>query len=270
MSDQNSVFNSEQQATQPQEQNQPQEQSQESQQTTQPPQEPQQPDTQSGSVFADQLASIKNESGEPKYRDVQTALDALKHSQDYIPQLKADNERLQRELEEAKNNAKRMEELEQTIDRLTASQGTQEEAPQGAQGLTPEQIQELLDKRLAERETQAQVQKNLEQVETTLRTQYGDKAAEVVTQKANEYGMTPAELQKWAEKSPQAVLALFNAKPSTSGGKTKPSSSVNIPPTTPSNEVEVPKLDRFASTKEKTDHMAAIKKRVYQRLGVDE
>ena len=50
---------------------------------------------QSDNSFADLLGSIKNERGEPKYKDVQTALDALKHSQDFIPQLKIEKEQLE-------------------------------------------------------------------------------------------------------------------------------------------------------------------------------
>jgi len=35
------------------------------------------------------LSGIKNERGEQKYKDVKTALEALKHSQEYIPEVKS-------------------------------------------------------------------------------------------------------------------------------------------------------------------------------------
>lgn len=266
MSDQTSVFEEQTQATKPQET--PTEQPQESE--TPPAQEQQQPNAQSDSVFADKLASIKNESGEPKYRDLPTALDALKHSQEYIPQLKSENESLKQEVERLKQNEERMAQLEQTLERLAAPKEESAEAPQGAQGLTPEQIQDLLDNRLAERERQSVVQANLQQVEQALSTQYGEKAQEVVAQKAQEYGMTAADLKSWAEKSPQAVLALFNAKSSAQGGKPKPSSSVNIPPTAPNQDEEIPKLSRYASTKERAEQLAAIRRQTYKRLGIEE
>jgi len=260
-----SVFEEQTPATQPQEEN-----TQQTQEPQTPPAEPQQSSAQSDSVFADQLASIKNESGEPKYRDLPTALDALKHSQEYIPQLKSENETLKQEVERLKEQASKVEQMEETLNRLAASKSESEEAPQGTQGLTPEQIQDLLDNRLQEREQQAKVQANLSEVEQALSTQFGEKAQEVVAQKAQEYGMTPADLKSWAEKSPQAVLALFNAKSSAQGGKSKPSSSVNIPPVAPNNEIEVPKLSRYASSKERVEQMAAIKRRVYQQYGVEE
>ncbi len=91
MSDQTSVFaeQSQEPATPAQEQAPQQEQ----QSQVQQPEQPAAPQP-SDNVFADQLASITNERGEPKYKDLPTALQALKHSQEYIPSLKQENETL--------------------------------------------------------------------------------------------------------------------------------------------------------------------------------
>ena len=39
-------------------------------------------------LFTDQLAAIKNDQGVPKYDTVEKAIEALQHSQQYIPELK--------------------------------------------------------------------------------------------------------------------------------------------------------------------------------------
>ena len=50
------------------------------------------PTPSSNDQLANLLTGIKNERGEPKYKDVQTALEALRHSQEYIPTLKQEKE----------------------------------------------------------------------------------------------------------------------------------------------------------------------------------
>ena len=60
-----------------------------------PTQETTDPSSASIDAFAHQLFAIKNERGEPKYTSLSTALDALKHSQEYIPQLQTQNDQYQ-------------------------------------------------------------------------------------------------------------------------------------------------------------------------------
>ena len=45
-------------------------------------------------LFNDQLDTIKNDKGERKYGTVEQALEALKHSQEFIPSLKEDKDNL--------------------------------------------------------------------------------------------------------------------------------------------------------------------------------
>jgi len=267
MTDQSSGSVFDEPATQPQESTTEQTQEQETTQTTQ------QPNAQSDNLWADQLASIKNESGESKYKDVPTALDALKHSQEYIPALKSENETLKQEIEQLRQKAQRAEELEQTIDRLGQQQEPKEEQ-QTSQGLTAEQLQDLLEQKLSEREKAQAAQQNSQQVEQAIRQAYGEKASDVVAQKAKEYGMTAEQLGQWAANSPKAVMALFEIKSSAQGGKSSPSSSVNIPPVTTKDEEELPKPKRSllggASSKDQAEYMAALKRRTNKRLGIED
>src|SRR6478735_4892142 len=73
--------------------------------------------------FDNLLDSIKNERGERKYADINTAFGALKASQDYIPQLKTelDSEKAARLALEAE--VQRLKTIEDTVTKLT-SQGT--------------------------------------------------------------------------------------------------------------------------------------------------
>lgn len=236
-----------------------------------PQQEPQQqPPASSDDLWADQLATIKNERGEPKYKDLPTALDALKHSQEYIPSLKQENEslkemveRMERELQERKN-------LEETIDRLTAK--PEQPAPQEYQGLTEEQVAGLLEQRLAEREAQQKAEQNARQVEDALLQRYGDKARDVVSQKCQEYGMSPSEMQEWARKNPKAVSALFDVKPTPQGKTT--TSSVNIPPTSPNTDVPLERPEKSllsgSTTKDIAEYMRKVREDTHKRLGVTE
>lgn len=233
----------------------------------------QQQSASSGDVFADQLASIKNERGEPKYRDLPTALEALKHSQEYIPQVRQENETLKQELERLKADLEQRSSLEETVGRLTAQQREEAApAPQELQGLTPEQVEELLEQRLTEREQRQKAQANETQVSQAIQAKYGEKARDVVQSKAQEYGMTPAEMQQWAAKNPKAVLALFEVKPTPQGNKPS-SSSVNIPPVRPneSNDLAQPEksLLRGASMKDQMEYMRRVREHTNKRLGIE-
>lgn len=264
MVDQPSVFSEQEQPTQAPEQSPVTEQPE-----SQPPQE-QQPSASSDNLWADQLASIKNERGEPKYKDLPTALEALKHSQDYIPQVKKENETLAEQVERLTQELQRRTDLEETVERLTAK--PEQPAPQESKGLTEEQITGLLEQRLAQRELEQKAQANSQQVEQAIVQRYGDKAQATVAAKAQEYDMSLAEMQQWAQKNPKAVLALFDVKPSPQG-KSYTGSSVNIPPNHPQPDQSLAPPARSllsgATTKELNDYMAQVRADTHKRLGVE-
>lgn len=267
-----SVF--EEQATQPNQEQVPTQQ-QEQTPAQQQPQQGQQPTAPQDSVFADQLASITNERGEPKYKDLPTALDALKHSQQYIPQVKQENETLKTEIERLKAELEQRGSLEETVQRLTSQkQQPDQPTPQELQGLTPEQVEELLEQRLTERDQNQKAQANSQSVEQAIVAKYGDKAASVVQSKAQEFGMSLSEMKAWAAKSPKAVLALFEVKSSPQGTHQNYSSSVNIAPVRPKEPEELAppekSLLRGASSKDQAEYFAKVRENAYKRLGVQD
>lgn len=270
MSDQTngSVFSNDP-ATQPNEQAPQGEQQSHQQAPAQPA-----PPASSDNMFADQLASITNERGEPKYRDAQTALDALKHSQQYIPQLKQENESLRAELAQMREQVSKFGNIEETLERLSAQQQSSQEQPPAQQGMTPEQIQELLEQQLTQREQQRTAQSNAQRVSDAIAQRYGDKAREAVAQRAQEMGTTSERLGQLAAENPDMVLALFDAQPRNPQGKPTTGSSVSIPPINPDRTGQLEKPEKSllsgASSRDQTDYMAKVRRAVYERHGISE
>lgn len=159
--------------------------------------------------FSDLLKGIQNERGEPKYRDVPTALDGLRNAQQFIEQLKAEARNKDNELATLRAEVDKLKAVQESIDKLG---GIQKEAPQNnAQMLSPEAIADLVNQALTQRETQTIQKKNIEAVTQSLAAKFGEKAEEQFYSKARELGLAPQEFNALAAKSPQAVLALFGA-----------------------------------------------------------
>ena len=118
-----------------------------SEQTTAPQQQAQQPSTQQP-AFNDLLASITNEKGEPKYRDVPTAMDALKHSQAFIAQLKAEKDALAAEKALLASENEKLKTVEETVFKLTSQQQQQTTtSPVITEEVVASLVQDTLNKR---------------------------------------------------------------------------------------------------------------------------
>lgn len=234
-----------------------------------PPQEPQHQAP--ANAYLDLLAGIKNEAGLPKYATVDEALKALAHSQAYIPEVKNQLTQREQELAQLRAELEQRQSLEEVVSRLATKNQPEPSANQPVgSGLDESAVMKLVQQHLEQREATTVAQANQQQVEAALRAKFGDKATEVVQQRAAELGLTPKALGELSSKSPQAVLALFNA----SGAPApKPSlSSVHIPST---NNPSQPALERpnksllsGAKTQDQVDYMAKIRAKVYQDNGI--
>jgi len=246
MSDPTSVFNSNQ-----------------SQET--PVQEPSQ-----ASAFTDQLSKIRNEKGEQKYNSVDTALEALSHSQSYIPQLKTEVETQEAEIKRLREELEKRSAVEDVVGRLTAQQPQPEITPQ-VSGLNEQDVLNLVQNFSAQQAAQSQAQGNEKQVSDTLFGKYGDKTQEVVSAKAAELGMTVEALQTLSQTSPQAALQLFGQTGSSPAPRAT-SGSVNIPPSYNQPEGLQPptkSLLRGASTKEQIEYLRKIREHVYNKHNIE-
>lgn len=221
------------------------------------------------SAFEDQLKMIKNEEGSQKYDSVPKALDALAHSQAYIPQLKTENETMKAELERLKSELASRESVSEVVEKITAQQGQQESPPQ-VQGLSEQDVVKLYEQLDTQKQAAKLAAQNEAAVSNALFQKFGDKMTDTVAAKAQELGMTVDGLKSLAQTSPNAALQLFQVSGTPAPSAT--TGSVNIPPTTPPQEGLQPptkSLLRGATTKEQVDYLKKIREDVYKRYNVE-
>lgn len=135
-----------------------------------------------------------------KYANVQEALKALPHAQKYIDTLKS-------ELDEVRPLAEKATTLEEALAQIKA-EGPTKESP--SKEIDPAVIESLLDRKLTEREQKIVSQRNIDSVTSTLDKHFGssEKAIEAYTKAAAEAGLSIAEMNKLASRSPNAVFKL--------------------------------------------------------------
>lgn len=153
------------------------------------------------------LSSIKNERGEQKYATVEAALDGLRNAQDFIPSLRTQLTEREQEIERLRVQAERASELERTIADLTANR--QQDPATPAPVFDESKVADLVNRTLSQREQQAVAQANLTKVTSTLQSVFGTDAEAKFYGKAQELGMSVAEINALAAKSPTAVLTML-------------------------------------------------------------
>lgn len=166
-------------------------------------------------AIATLLGEIKNERGEPKYKDLQAAIVALKHSQEYIPTLTGQLTAKEAELAQARADAARVAELERSIEALTNRQATPSNTT--APVFDESKIAEMVTRQLTQAEQARVAQSNTALVADTLKHALGTEAEAKYNEKAAELGMSVQELNALVARSPKAVLTMFGvqAKPTT-------------------------------------------------------
>ena len=225
--------------------------------------------------YADQLSQILNDKGEPKYKDVQTALEALKSSQEYIPSLKQEKETLAQELERLKEELTRHSKLDEVFDKLQQPPA-QEENPiveqEKSSALTQEQVQEMLEQfvpqLLEKRQSESTQQKNIQTVDQKLKEFYGDKVEDAVRTKAESLGLSIQDLEALSAKSPNSALELLGVKEIKPTGRTL-SSSVSLPLTSSSAPNLKPEKSMLkgATSREQSEYLRLLKENVLKRNG---
>lgn len=174
---------------------------------------------------ADLLGSIKNERGEPKYKNLQDALVALRHSQEYIPQLTTQLSQKDAELNTARAETARIAELERSIAALTQSR--EQPASTQAPAISEDRIAELVNQSLTRKQTEDLQKANVSKVVQDMVKQYGPDAQKTYEAKAAEIGMTVAELNALAARTPQAVLKLMGVTGATQPREQTPATQFN-------------------------------------------
>lgn len=163
----------------------------------------------SNDPLANLLGEIKNERGEVKYKDVTSALTGLKHAQEFIPQLQGTLKEREAEIEKLRKEAERVAELERVIESM--SQGGSSNLP--PVNKSPEvDVVSLVSKVLDQREQAKVAKTNADLVVQKVSEVFGADAEKKFYGKAQELGMSVAEFNALAARSPKSVLELMGIK----------------------------------------------------------
>ena len=229
------------------------------------------PQPDSSNLFTDQLNMIKNDDGAPKYDSVPKALEALQHSQAYIPEIKTQLDARDSEIAALKEQLSKASTIDEVVDRFTASQG---QAPEGTPAPQPAPLDEqaiisLLDSHSAQQKQVQSAQTNEMEVSNALVAKFGDKAADALKAKAAELGMTTDAMKSLAQQSPTAVMQFFGAAASPSAPPTQ--SSVNLPIGGKKEEALQPETSLLsgATYKDQLGFLNKVREEVYKKHGVD-
>lgn len=218
----------------------------------------------------DLLASIKNESGEQKYKSVEDGIKALASSQAFISTLISEKRELEAKLHQSQEQVNKSKSIEDVLKELTAKDSEPKpkvEDPPVGTSVSEETIAALVKNELEKSAKNAQEVHNASEVQNALISKFGDKAPDVIAAKAAELGTTPKELGDLAKKNPKMVLSLFNT------GKaqvTPTSSSINLPTNPAPIELESPTKSLLlgATSNEQRDYMKKVKDAVYAKYNV--
>lgn len=174
------------------------------------------PASQGGDELTTKLASIVNEKGEQKYADINTALDALKASQEFIPNLKEQVTAQTAEISALREQVSKIDSVEAALAKFTAPQQQQEAQPEPQPSNPPVQfgqadIESLVHNVFNSHVQQTQAEANVKQVNDALFSKFGDKASAHLTAKAAELNTTPQALEDMAKTNPTMALTLLGA-----------------------------------------------------------
>lgn len=242
-------------------------------------QEPTPQESNSDDPMKDLLGSIKNEQGEQKYKDVETALKALQESQTkFIPTLLQEKKELEQRLGETAEELTKRKTLEELTEALKAQPKPQEE-PTAATPAEPAQrvanpevdLDKLLETKLAERESKSQEAKNYSSVVNEITSKYGDKATEHIQNTAARLDTTVQELESLSRKNPKLALSLLTTG---SAQSPKPSTSSTFAPRQESDNNPLPSFEKGAARggmtqKELSARWSEVGEYTRKRLGVE-
>ena len=204
--------------------------------------------------YGEFLQAITNPEGKPKYKTVADALIGAAKAQEHIQRIETENAEL-------RGVAKKVETMEQLLQRLEQGKGSD-------QTLMPkvEDQEQMVLSVLEKRDHALRERQNKEQVLESLKGKFGDKVQEVLQAKANDIGLSVAELGALAARSPKAVLNYFDTKPFSPSVQ----STVNTQALTPKTDQAPPPENIMwgASTKDVVGFFRQVKDEVNKELGL--
>lgn len=206
------------------------------------------------------LATITDETGKPKYSSVEAALKALANAQSHIKTIESENSQLR----EATTKARTLEEVLNAI--KPAEVVT---APIAVAPIQPAQVDiaSLVTQTVQGLEAQKIADANTSTVVTRLKQVYGEAAGETFYTKAAELGLSKAEINLLAQRSPSGVFKLLGledkAPTNVPKGSIRTDAFTSIPPTTPARSGMA-----HGNTQQMVDSWRSAAAKVNERLGI--
>ncbi len=150
-------------------------------------------------VKTDEGTLLDNDVGSgKKYATMDDFVKGYVDSQSHIETIQTENKDLREQADSAKG-------IQDVLDALDTS--TLDESK--TKTVSPEEIAKLVDKSIQNHDTQSIAIANITEVNNALVVRFGDKAKDVLSQKAAELGMSVEDMKYLSSQSPKAVLAYF-------------------------------------------------------------
>ena len=220
------------------------------------------------------LQAIVNEQGEQKYANVETALDALKSSQEFIPSLKSKVNEQEQEIATLREQMAKQQGVQEALEKFAAQPNaqpeTQEETP--TEQIGKEDIESLVQNLFKAQAQTTKSDENFKSVQNALASKYGERASEHIANKAKELSTTTEYLEDMARNNPTMALQLLDAPKvggtsmSYGGTNTTNFSQVKDEPLSAPAE----SLLAGANPKDVQDFMGKIRADVYKKHGITE
>lgn len=198
-----------------------------------------------------------------KFKDPADLARAKAHSDAFI-------ERLQRELSGIRNELNTRAKLEELMDRMSATntdrnvttQATQTAAENGQDGtatrnLSPEDIEKVVEQRLAAREHERQITNNVSAVKNRLMAEFGDNYVAELEARTKALGLSKDFVAEIAKKEPKALFALLGIE-SVNGSQQKSQNDVFSAP--PKSSVNTAGFSAVGTSEKKFTDFEKIRK----------
>lgn len=220
------------------------------------------------------LMEIKNPDGQPKYDSFEKAIDALAHSQQYIPSIKAELEQKDAELAELKAKQESSGNVEDIVNKLLEAQknietpATIQEAPM----FDESKVATIVRREQENLAKEAVLKQNTERVQTELTKHFGDNAKQEIAKVASKIGISTERLGQLASEAPDLVLGHFNIESKQTLNPTIPEVNTSRFQESKPNELAPPtkSLLSGATEQEQKEYMRKIKEDVYAKWDVKE
>lgn len=161
--------------------------------------------------FADQLGMIVNADGQPKYKDVGSALTALNASQSHIGTLESERASDRNKIAELEAELASRQSVADAVAQLRSPQAETPATPstEAVAGLDEATVTEIIQNQMQAAEQASKASANRASVVDAVKQAHGENAAKFIQEKAAAVGTSAAELGKLAESNPQMAFAIL-------------------------------------------------------------